>query len=94
MRSGPSQDPLGKNNAQGMFVRFSPPPSLSHSSSPCKFGMLFCAIIRVNPFAVSHKVQILRKIACGEEDQLGDTSTLADPQVVDELIEAVHALRK
>lgn len=30
--------------------------------------------------------RILRKIACGEEDSLGDTSTLADPSVVDDLI--------
>ncbi|MCZ2722843.1 acetate--CoA ligase [Marinomonas sp. 15G1-11] len=31
--------------------------------------------------------RILRKIAANEHDQLGDTSTLADPAVVDELIE-------
>jgi acetyl-CoA synthetase len=31
--------------------------------------------------------RILRKIAIGEFDQLGDTSTLADPAVVDQLIE-------
>ncbi|HET8848284.1 MAG TPA: acetyl-coenzyme A synthetase, partial [Marinobacter sp.] len=30
--------------------------------------------------------RILRKIAANEHDQLGDTSTLADPGVVDELI--------
>ncbi|MFN3596629.1 MAG: acetate--CoA ligase [Rubricoccaceae bacterium] len=30
--------------------------------------------------------RILRKIAAGEHEQLGDTSTLADPAVVDELI--------
>ena len=31
--------------------------------------------------------RILRKIACDELDTLGDTSTLADPSVVDSLIE-------
>jgi acetyl-CoA synthetase len=31
--------------------------------------------------------RILRKIACNELDSLGDTSTLADPGVVDSLIE-------
>ena len=31
--------------------------------------------------------RILRKIAANEHDQLGDTSTLADPSVVDTLIE-------
>ena len=31
--------------------------------------------------------RILRKIACNELDNLGDTSTLADPSVVDELIQ-------
>ena len=30
---------------------------------------------------------ILRKIAAGEHDQLGDISTLADPMVVDNLVE-------
>ena len=33
--------------------------------------------------------RILRKILSGEEDQLGDTSTLADPSVVDTIIETV-----
>jgi acetyl-CoA synthetase len=31
--------------------------------------------------------RILRKIACNELDTLGDTSTLADPSVVDQLVE-------
>jgi acetyl-CoA synthetase len=31
--------------------------------------------------------RILRKIACNELDNMGDTSTLADPSVVDSLIE-------
>jgi acetyl-CoA synthetase len=31
--------------------------------------------------------RILRKIAANEHDALGDTSTLADPSVVDELID-------
>ena len=30
--------------------------------------------------------RILRKIAANEHDQLGDTSTLADPGVVDSLV--------
>jgi acetyl-CoA synthetase len=30
--------------------------------------------------------RILRKIACNETDSLGDTSTLADPSVVEDLI--------
>jgi len=30
--------------------------------------------------------RILRKIAANEHDQLGDTSTLADPAVVDDLV--------
>ena len=32
--------------------------------------------------------RILRKIAANETDQLGDTSTLADPSVVDDLVKA------
>jgi acetyl-CoA synthetase len=34
--------------------------------------------------------RILRKIAADEPDQLGDTSTLADPEVVDHLVEHRH----
>ncbi|MDA7746802.1 acetate--CoA ligase [Psychromonas sp.] len=37
--------------------------------------------------------RILRKIATGESDQLGDTSTLADPSVVDKLIKENKELR-
>jgi acetyl-CoA synthetase len=37
--------------------------------------------------------RILRKILSGEEDQLGDTSTLSDPTVVDSLIKTVHDAR-
>lgn len=36
--------------------------------------------------------RILRKVACNELDNLGDTSTLADPSVVDELIKNRIAL--
>ena len=36
--------------------------------------------------------RVLRKIACRESDQLGDTSTLADPSIVTLLIERVEAL--
>ncbi|KJX94893.1 acetyl-coenzyme a synthetase like protein [Zymoseptoria brevis] len=38
--------------------------------------------------------RILRKILAGEEDQLGDTSTLADPSVVDKIIETVKEGRE
>ena len=31
--------------------------------------------------------RVLRKIASNEEDQLGDTSTLADPSVVTNLVD-------
>jgi acetyl-CoA synthetase len=34
--------------------------------------------------------RILRKIACNEVDSIGDTSTLADPSVVDEIIKGMH----
>jgi acetyl-CoA synthetase len=36
--------------------------------------------------------RVLRKIACKETDSLGDTSTLADPSVVEKLIDLVNAL--
>jgi len=38
--------------------------------------------------------RILRKILAGEEDQLGDTSTLADPSVVEKIIKTVHEQKK
>jgi len=38
--------------------------------------------------------RILRKILAGEEDQLGDISTLSDPSVVDKIITTVQAARK
>lgn len=37
--------------------------------------------------------RILRKILAGEEDQLGDISTLADPGVVAVIIETVRGVR-
>lgn len=38
--------------------------------------------------------RILRKILSGEEDSLGDISTLSDPSVVSKIIETVHAAKK
>ena len=38
--------------------------------------------------------RILRKVAAGELDTLGDTTTLADPSVVDALIAKVEQSRK
>ena len=38
--------------------------------------------------------RILRKIVVGEESQLGDISTLADPSVVDVLIQNVKDAMK
>jgi acetyl-CoA synthetase len=38
--------------------------------------------------------RILRKILAGEEDQLGDVSTLADPSIVDKIIQTVHERKK
>ena len=37
--------------------------------------------------------RILRKISSGDLDQLGDTTTLADPSVVDLLIEKMNKMR-
>ncbi|KAG7343193.1 acetate-coa, ligase [Nitzschia inconspicua] len=48
------------------------------------------------PMTRSGKImrRILRKIVCGETDSLGDTSTLADPSIVDVLITKVGKLTK
>ena len=47
------------------------------------------------PMTQSGKImrRILRKIVAGEMDTIGDTSTLADPSIVDVLIEKVEALK-
>ncbi|KAI9158442.1 Acetyl-coenzyme A synthetase [Paramyrothecium foliicola] len=37
--------------------------------------------------------RILRKILAGEEDQLGDITTLADPSIVEKIINNVHAAK-
>ena len=37
--------------------------------------------------------RILRKIAAGEYDELGDVTTLADPAVVDQIVEGHKALK-
>lgn len=37
--------------------------------------------------------RILRKVVAGEEDSLGDTSTLADPPVVDAIVAKVRGLQ-
>ncbi|CAJ1955245.1 unnamed protein product [Cylindrotheca closterium] len=48
------------------------------------------------PMTRSGKImrRILRKIVCGETDSLGDTSTLADPSIVQTLIDKVTSLKK
>lgn len=48
------------------------------------------------PMTRSGKImrRILRKIVCGETDSLGDTSTLADPSIVETLIAKVESLKK
>ncbi|KAI9247825.1 acetyl-coenzyme A synthetase [Sporodiniella umbellata] len=49
-------------------------------------------IVREHPKTRSGKIvrRILRKIVNGEHDQLGDTSTLADPSVVSLIVTQVH----
>ncbi|CAJ0545731.1 Ff.00g092040.m01.CDS01 [Fusarium sp. VM40] len=38
--------------------------------------------------------RVLRKIVAGEEDQLGDITTLSDPSVVEKIIKAVHDAKR
>ncbi|KAI8086332.1 acetyl-coenzyme A synthetase [Halteromyces radiatus] len=53
-------------------------------------------VVQDHPKTRSGKImrRILRKIVNGEQDQLGDISTLADPSVVMVLIEKVHGPKK
>ena len=48
------------------------------------------------PMTRSGKImrRILRKIVAGEVDSLGDTSTLAEPGIVETLIEKIEAIKK
>ncbi|KAG2221613.1 hypothetical protein INT45_005187 [Circinella minor] len=52
-------------------------------------------LISDHPKTRSGKImrRILRKIVNGEQDQLGDISTLADPSIVDQLVEKVHGVK-
>ena len=54
------------------------------------------AIIPGLPKTRSGKImrRILRKVVAAEEDSLGDTSTLADPSVVEKIIETVKTIQK
>ena len=54
------------------------------------------AVIPGLPKTRSGKImrRILRKVVAAEEDSLGDTSTLADPSVVQKIIEKVKTLQK
>ncbi|MCB9749436.1 MAG: acetate--CoA ligase [Myxococcales bacterium] len=54
----------------------------------------FIQVVSGLPKTRSGKImrRILRKIAAGEHDQLGDTSTLADPSVVDELVSSARGV--
>ena len=55
----------------------------------CRLARSPCAHPALTPHSLpSHSCPaVLRKIASKEEDQLGDTSTLADPGVVNVLLE-------
>ena len=71
---------------------------------------LFCRSAAIGPFAAPKNViiiedlpktrsgkimrRILRKVLSGEEDQLGDISTLSNPDAVSNIIDVVKAGRK
>lgn len=75
--------------------------------SAVKKDMILTVRKEIGPFAAPKKIllvddlpktrsgkimrRILRKILAGEEDQLGDVSTLSNPDVVDHLIHVVHS---
>jgi acetyl-CoA synthetase len=84
-------------------------PSSSSNSERTKKDLIMQVRKSIGPFAAPKQVyvvvdlpktrsgkimrRILRKILSGEEDSLGDTSTLSDPGVVDKIIEVVRASR-
>ncbi len=55
----------------------------------------FILCVKALPKTRSGKImrRVLRKIACGEHDQLGDVTTLAEPEVVAALITAVAQMK-
>ncbi|EIF46876.1 acetyl-coenzyme a synthetase 1 [Brettanomyces bruxellensis AWRI1499] len=83
------------------------PPGTQADVQALKKDLVLTVRREIGPFAAPKKVllvddlpktrsgkimrRILRKILAGEEDQLGDVSTLSNPDVVDHLIHVVHS---
>ncbi len=83
------------------------PPGTQADVQALKKDLVLTVRREIGPFAAPKKVllvddlpktrsgkimrRILRKILAGEEDQLGDVSTLSNPNVVDHLIHVVHS---
>lgn len=83
------------------------PPGEQADVQALKKDLVLTVRREIGPFAAPKKVllvddlpktrsgkimrRILRKILAGEEDQLGDVSTLSNPDVVDHLIHVVHS---
>jgi len=82
VRAGPAQDPLGQDHATGARAL-----GRAHAHRPR--GAELSPLASPSASAPAVRVQILRKIACDESDALGDTSTLADPAIVQILIDKV-----
>lgn len=61
-----------------------------------QFATLVCQVVTRLPKTRSGKImrRILRKVAMETTEDLGDVSTLDDPSVVKEIIEAHEAYRK
>ena len=49
-------------------------------------GPVSAEVVALDHETMMKEAEILRKIAEGQPDQVGDTSTLADPSVVDNLV--------
>lgn len=61
----------------------------------CKASLLFFKVVKRLPKTRSGKImrRILRKIAMNDTSNLGDMSTLDDPSVVSEIVEAHNHYR-
>jgi acetyl-CoA synthetase len=63
--------------------------SLNKLTLPCLFSHRASQLTVIQTRSGKIMRRVLRKISCGEADQLGDISTLADPSVVDTLIDLI-----
>lgn len=107
---GYADDLTGQAVAAYVSLKSQYKPSDKESIDAIKKELILTVRKEIGPFAAPKQIllvddlpktrsgkimrRILRKVLAGEEDQLGDTLTLSDPSVVQQIIDAVKETRK